>query len=287
MAAKQINSSGEIIKEMQFARNDLRVLALIRDCGFIRANQLSELLRFRGFRSAVHLKHVYGYAKRLVNMGLVEHNRRVLGGNLGAFSVTKDGHDMLRECSFGLCTDDVKTNSDPHADAAGIQHFISMNDVMLKFHQAYPVSFWLTDFLVRFENQLRESEGFGKDFDAVFEIALDGKPLTMAIEYEHTRRNRTRHREAFKSYTADPYIQLVIMIFDSARWIAPFNEALKVPGRRLCFTTSAEFFSLPFSSMRVFRWSGQTAETVTLLKAMQQATENNNQNYDVSYFPPK
>jgi len=280
--AKQINSSGRIIKQMEFGRNDLRVLATIRDCGFISINQLHALFPYRRL-PRTDRSHVYHFAKRLTNMGLIEFRHRVINGTTGALSVTNDGHSMLRLHGLSL----ERTNADAQADAAGIQHFLSMNDAMLKFHKAFPVSFWLTDFLVRSENQLREEDGFSKDYDAVFQITYEKAPLTIAIEYEHTLRNRRRYQDAFKSYTSDPYIQLVIFIVESAGWVAPFSEGMKVPGRRLCYVTSAQFFSKPFSELRVLRWNGHALATSSLAEAMQQATANPNKEYMVSHFPPQ
>ena len=125
--AKQINSSGKIIKQMEFGRNDLRVLSTIRDCGFITINQLHALFPYRRL-PRTDRSHVYHFATRLVNMGLVEFRRRVINGKIGVLSVTSEGHSMLRLYGFSL----EKTNADAKADAAGIQHFLSMNDAMLK-----------------------------------------------------------------------------------------------------------------------------------------------------------
>ena len=149
------------------------------------------------------------------------------------------------------------------------------------------MSFWLTDFLVRSENQLREEDGFAKDYDAVFQITHEKAQLTVAIEYEHTLRNRRRYQDAFKSYSADPYIQLVIFIVESANWAAPFTEGKKVPGRKLCYMTSAEFLSRPLAKVNATRWNGQAFESITLGRAMQEATANKNREYVVNHLPPK
>jgi hypothetical protein len=279
--AKQISSSGRAVKQMEFGRNDLRVLATIRDCGLISINQLHALFPYRKL-PRTDRSHVYHFATRLASMGLIEFKHRIIDGKTGALALTSEGHSRLRLHGYPL----EKTNADAEADAAGLPHFVFMNDAMLKFHKAYPVSFWLTDFLVRSENQLREEEGFAKDYDAVFQIMYEKSPLTVAIEYEHTLRNKTRYQEAFKSYDTDPYIQLVIFIVESAEWTAPFTEGMKVPGRRLCYVTSAQFLTQPLSALRVVRWNGERLETITLAQAMQQAATNKNQEYMVSHFPP-
>ncbi len=280
--AKQITSSGRIIKKMEFGRNDLRVLAAIRDCGFISVNQLHALFPYRNL-ARTDRSHIYHFATRLANMGLIEFRRRVINGKAGALVLTNDGHSMLRLHGYSL----ERTAADAEADAAGIQHFLSMTDVMLKFHKEFPVSFWLTDFLVRSENQLREEEGFAKDYDAVFQITYEKASLTVAIEYEHTLRNRRRYQDAFKSYTADQYVQLVIFIVESAGWVGPFAEGMKVPGRRLCYVTSAQLFTQPLSTLRVSRWNGQSLESSTLAQVMQEAAANKNKTYLVSHFPPQ
>jgi hypothetical protein len=279
--AKQVNSIGQNIEQMQFARNDLRVLAAIRDCGFIRANQLKDFLLFRGFRK-MSQKYTYGLTNRLVNMGLADLNRRALRWNAGVFSATAEGHSILRQCSCGL-----EVNANPFtAGEASLEHFVTLNDMMLKFYKGFQVSYWLSDFLVRSENQIRQEQGFAKDYDAVCEIQVTNKPLTVAIEYEHTLKNRAKYSEVFKSYVNDPYVQLVIFIVDSPKWIAPFSESIKVPGRRLCFVTTKSFLTQPFNSMQVSRWNGPSVETVTLAQAMQQATENKNKEYLISHTPP-
>lgn len=282
MMAKQINSSGRVIKQMEFGRNDLRVLAAIRDCGFISINQLHALFPYRRL-PRTDRSHVYHFAQRLVNMGLIEFRRRVINGKTGALSVTNDGHSMLRLHGFSL----EKTSADAQTDRAGIQHCLFMNDAMLKVSKEFSVSFWLTDFLVRSENQLREEDGFAKDYDAVFQITYERVQLTVAIEYEHTLRNKRRYQDVFKIYNADPYVQLVIFIVEAAGWVAPVSEGMKVPGRRLCYVTSAQFFSQPLSILRVLRWNGQSIETITLAQAMHEATANKNKEYLVNHFPPQ
>ncbi len=119
------------------------------------------------------------------------------------------------------------------------------------------------------------------------EIKVDNRPLTPAIEYEHTLKNRTKYREAFESYTKDPYVQLVLFIIDSPKWIAPLSKSIQVPGQRLCFVTTNQFLSQPLNSMRVVRWNGPTLEQVSLAQAMHQATENKYTEYLLSYTPPE
>ncbi len=279
--AKQVNSAGRNIKQMQFSRNDLRVLTSIRDCGFVRANQLRELLIFRGFKK-VSLKQTYAFTNRLVNMGLVELNRRALRWNAGVFSVTSEGHAMLRVCNCG-----VEINANPfNQGEASLDHFVELNDFMLKFHKNFKVSYWLTDFLVRAENQLRQEQGFAKDYDAVCELKVGNKPLTVAVEYEHSLKNRDKYTEIFKSYTNDKYVQLVVFIVDSPKWMAPFSESIRVPGNRLCFVTRSQFKAQSFTSMPVARWNGPRLEQVTLGQVMQQAADNAYEEYLVSHTPP-
>jgi hypothetical protein len=280
--AKQVNSSGAIIKKMEFSRNDLRVLAAIRDCGLISIKQLASLFPHRKLSTKPHLARVYNHTYRLINMGFVQFHKRFLQGKTGLLSVTPEGHAMLRVHSCGL-----GVNADALADAAGIRHFVSMTDVMLKFHQEFDVSFWLTDCMVRAENNARGDEGFAKDWDAVGRIAFEGKPLTVAVEYEHVLKSRSRYRDVFKSYSADPYVQLVIFIVRSARWSAPITESMSIPGRRLCFVSGAQFFTQPFKSMPVVRWNGQSVDTVSMAQAMKQATENKSREYLVSFNPPE
>lgn len=280
--AKQINSDGNIIQKMQFARNDLRVLTAIRDCGFVRANQLKELLVYRGFKK-MSLKQTYGLTNRLVNFGFVDLNRRALRWNAGVFSATAEGHNVLRNSGCGLVE---KVNANPFNSSASLEHFVTLNDIMLKMHKAFPVSYWLSDFLIQSENQLRAEQGFAKDYDAVCEIMVNNKPLIVAIEYEHTLKNRASYREVFDSYMKDPYVQLVILIVDSPKWIGLFAEAIKVPGRRLCFVTTKQFLAQSFNTMLVSRWNGPTFENVSLSQAMLQATENKYTEYLVSHTPP-
>lgn len=272
--ARQVTSSGRNIGKMQFARNDLRVLAAIRDYGVVRSDQLTEILPFRGFKKII-LVQTYGFTKRLMNMGFVKLDQMALASRAGVFNVTPEGHARLRACGWG-----IEVNANPFTSAEpSVEHFLTLNDIMLKFHKQFPVSYWLTDFLVRSENQLRQERGFAKDYDAVGKIMVGEKPFAVAIEYEHTLKNRAAYSELFKSYAHDPYIQLVIFIADSPNWMAPLTESVKVPGTRLCFVTKDQFLTQPFGLVPAVRWNGQTLEGVTLGQAVEQATRNKRTEY--------
>jgi hypothetical protein len=281
--AKQLDSNGKNIKKMKFTRNDLRVLTAIRDCGFVRINQLREMLLYRGFKQ-ISVKYTYTLANRLAKLGLVALNRYGLLSDAGVYTATSEGRELLCKCGCGL---DDKVNADPLKSSASFEHYVTLNDIMLKLYKVFPVSYWLSDFLVQSENQLRKEQGFAKDYDAVCEIVVNKKQLILAIEYEHTLKNRASYREVFESYMKDPYIQLVIFIVDSPKWIGPITESIKVPGRRLCFVTTKQFLTQTFNSMQVSRWNGPTIENVPLAQAMDQATENKYTEYLVSHTPPK
>ncbi len=190
---------------------------------------------------------------------------------------------MLRLHGYSL----ERTTADAEADAAGIQHFLSMTDVMLKFHKEFPVSFWLTDFLVRSENQLREEEGFAKDYDAVFQItyekARSPSQSNTSTHFEIEGGIRMLSKATLPINTSS----FVIFIVESAGWVGPFAEGMKVPGRRLCYVTSAQLFTQPLSTLRVSRWNGQSLESSTLVQVMQEAAANKNKTYLVSHFPPQ
>lgn len=280
--AQQVSSTGRKVGKMQFARNDLRVLAAIRDCGVIRSDQLTELLPYRGFKKII-LVQTYGLAKRLRNMGFVKLDQMALPARAGVFNVTPEGHARLRACGCG-----IEVNANPFTmGEPSVAHFLTLNDVMLKFRKQFEVSYWLTDFLVRSENQLQQEDGFAKDYDAVGEIKVGGKPLTVAIEYEHRLKSRAAYAEVFESYTHDPYVQLVVFIADSPNWMAPLTESVKVPGSRLCFVTKDQFLNQPFDSVPARRWNGKDLEHIMLGQAVEQAASNKYIEYPVVYQLPR
>ncbi len=281
LANKQVTSNGRIIKEMRFARNDLKILASIRDCGFVTARQMHRILPYRGMK-ALHIKHVYGSLKRLVYMGYLAVSRSVLPGSNLVYFLTADGHAVLEKWGCGL-----GINADPTTGVAGIPHYIVLNEIMLKIHHAYPVSYWLTDLMVQAENQARRQDGFAKDYDAVTELQVDHHTVTLAIEYEHTLRNRARYREAFSSYVKDPYVQLVVMIVDSEGWIGPIMEASTVPSQRFCLVTRDHFLSHDHSAVRVRRWTEKGLEVASLSAALREAGQIPSTRYPVSFLPPR
>lgn len=269
-------------KKLIFNRRDLKVLAAIRDHGYIRADQLAAVIRSRGVGCS-RVKKVYSYTHRLSKMGYAVLNRRGLVGGLGVHMVTDSGHNMLRECGYGLEVV-AKAESDP----AGIDHFLSLTDMMLRFSREYsPVNYWLTDFVVRSENIRRDADGLAKDYDAVGEITVKGRPLTVAIEYEHTLRNSSRYLQMAKSYSADPYVQLVICVLDSDKWVEPVAQSYGVPGHKLCFVNYAQFRTSSFEETAAVRWNGKSITTTTLAGALQDASNVPADPYLPSYNPPR
>lgn len=235
-------------------------------------------------------------------MGFVSLNCRGLVGNIGVLTVTDAGHNMLRECGYGLNTH-AKAESDP----AGVEHFLSLTDMMLRFSREYtPVNYWLTDFVVRSENNLRgtgdvaekrfsmrpendriNAGGLAKEYDAVGEIAVNGRPLTIAIEYEHTLKASSKYELMARSYAADPYVQLVICVLDSENWVAPVVQSFRVPGHKLCFVNYAQFSTSSFEETTAVRWNGKIVSSTTLARALQDASQVDAKPYLPSYAPPR
>jgi hypothetical protein len=270
-----------IDKQPEFSRRDLIVLAAIRDCGFIRADQLVAVIRQRGIPCPRNRK-VYDFTTRLSKLGLIALHQRALMGNLGVYAVTNEGHAMLRECGYGL-----ECDANAHSDPAGVPHFVALTDMMLRFYREYKVGYWLTDFVVRSENVGRGASGLAKDYDAVAEVQLDNAPLTIAIEYERTLKNRARYRELAATYLADKYVQIVLCLLDSHKWVAPVAEAFTVPGRRLCFVNYEQFRASSFAATRAIRWNGNNIESVSLSQVLQEAAQNDSKAYLPIYNPPQ
>lgn len=288
-------------KKLGFVRRDLKVLTAIRDHGYIRADQLAAVIRQRGV-GCTRVKKVYDYTSRLTRMGFVERHRLGLAGGVGVLTVTDAGHNMLRKCGYGL-----NTHAKAEADPAGVEHFLSLTDMMLRFSIEYaPVNYWLTDFVVRSENNLRgtgdvterrfsnrpendriNAGGFAKEYDAVGEIAVNGRPLTIAIEYEHTLKASSKYELMARSYAADPYVQLVICVLDSENWIAPVVQSFRVPGNKLCFVNYTQFSSSSFAETTAVRWSGKMITSTSLARALQDASDGDGKPYLPSYTPPQ
>ena len=288
-------------KRLTFVRRDLKVLAAIRDHGYIRADQLAVVIRQRGVGCA-RVKKVYEYTSRLSRMGFVSLNCRGLVGNISVLTVTDAGHNMLRECGYGLNTH-AKAESDP----AGVEHFLSLTDMMLRFSREYaPVNYWLTDFVVRSENNLRGTGdatgprytarpeidrmnvgGLAKDYDAVGEIMVNERPLTIAIEYEHTLKASSKYEQMARSYAVDPYIQLVVCVLDSENWVAPVVQSFRVPGHKLCFVNYAQFSTSSFEETTAVRWNGKNVTSTVLARALQEASYVDAKPYLPSYKPPQ
>lgn len=288
-------------KRLSFTRRDLTVLAAIRDHGYIRADQLAAVVRQRGV-VCTRVKKVYEYTSKLSRMGFTAINRRGLIGNIGVMTVTDAGHKMLRECGYGLNTH-AKVESDP----AGVEHFLSLTDMMLRFSREYPpVNYWLTDFVIRSENNLRgtgdesggrfgvrlesargDAGGLAKEYDAVGEITINGKPLTIAIEYERTLKSSSQYELMARSYAADPYVQLVICVLDSENWVAPVVRSFRVPGHKLCFVNYAQFSTSSFEETTAVRWSDKSVTSTTLARALQDAANEDSKRYLPSYVPPR
>lgn len=229
-----------------FGRPELRTLAIIRDYGYLTSELLYGIFQQRGYNGC--RKWVSYLCTHLQNLGMVRLVKRMIENNHGVYYITKQGFEALETCGCGL-----PYYASAPDDAASVDHFLALARISVAFHDALPVKYWLTDFVVRSENHVARERGFAKDYDAVFETTLQAQPFTVAVELEHSQKGADQYREIARSYSKDQYAHLVLFVVERQSWIDQIANAMGANAEQVCFVERGELLSHSLTECSAFR----------------------------------
>ena len=168
---------------------DVPILLHIRNARAIYFEQLKELILLDGAGSAIG--SLRWRVARLEKAGLIQRlsDQHHLGKPV--FGITQSGLACLESRGHFLLS--LPSTAEQMLHPTQVPHALEMVNIRLALTKAGILRTWKTDLEVASRNLVLESVAT-KDFDAIAEIDVDGRPYCYAIEYERSPKSSARYR---------------------------------------------------------------------------------------------
>lgn len=189
--------------------HDVPLLRRIFRSEFITQSQLFELTQLE---TPEKNRDVFNWRlRRLASHGLVRKQVAAFANGVPIYSVSSSGFDILsdhgeissiRGDQFARWQELQETRS---------SHALRLNEIHLALKRANVLVRWIPWAEIQAENDLTRM-GYAKDYDAVILLRKDGNILSLALEYERSRKTEQRYREIMVAFQSDHRVEQLVYI---------------------------------------------------------------------------
>jgi len=175
----------EISKE-----RDLPLLKEALHAGFVTHTQLFELMQFAGLEPC---REAFNWrVKRLVTHELLLRHEVPGYGRNFVYSLGPSG--VMHLTSLGEPCTGMTSGFIPHRDASRVAHSVDVTSIRLTLLRAGLLSEWHSEVEIRSRNNLT-GYGYEKDYDSVMTLAVCGREVKVALEYERQPKAGKKYEE--------------------------------------------------------------------------------------------
>lgn len=221
-------------------RRDLPVLSRVVNSRFIAHSQLFEFMRLC---RADQNRQVFNWRmRRFIANGLVRTRQIPYLVPEPIYSITCAGALALEsrgELPFAAW------GYERSASDSQVPHALELNSIELALHQEPERFTWTTESQVRCLHTYAPDE-FGKIYDAVIQVTLDGSNARFALEYEATQKTLARYYKIRQAIESDACL-------DTLLYLAPSFELLRALTLRLRSQEKSILFGI-LNDFKKERW---------------------------------
>ena len=175
----------EISKE-----RDLPLLKEALHAGFVTHTQLFELMQFAGLEPC---REAFNWrVKRLVTHELLLRHEVPGYGRNFVYSLGPSG--VMHLTSLGEPCTGMTSGFIPHRDASRVAHSVDVTSIRLTLLRDGLLSEWHSEVEIRSRNNLT-GYGYEKDYDSVMTLAVCGREVKVALEYERRPKAGKMYKE--------------------------------------------------------------------------------------------
>jgi hypothetical protein len=190
-------SCGEVGKIMRYFKGaialstnqDLPLLRQVMYSKFITQTQLWQLMRHDG--RELSRGSFWWRIKRLTEHGFIARHLIPAAHSDPIFTIAASGIFHLVEC-WGMPYSGPETGPEIRPDISGVAHALALNGIHLDLLRGGCLISWESEMEIRCRNELSVSK-YAKEYDAVVAVALGGRHIRFALEYERTSKARSEY----------------------------------------------------------------------------------------------
>lgn len=218
---------------------DLPLLLQIRDARAIHLQQLREFMILDGL--TIHPSTLRWRVARLDRVGVIRSfpNQRYLGSPV--FGITHSGLAFLE--SRGHCLLSLTSTAKHILRPEEVLHAIELVNIRLALKKGGILRAWKSDLEIASRNQVLQALAT-KNFDAVAEIEVDGRPCRCAIEYERSRKSTDCYRAIREVLDRDESVDSVLYLTSNEEMLYLLAIEMRGTRKRMGFALSQSFRQL-------------------------------------------
>jgi hypothetical protein len=196
---------------------------------------------------------------RLSEIGLLEQLPAIYPFPGDVFCITRAGLQVLEFWDHGLAS--ITSESKNMADAIQAAHFLSLNDVQISLYSTpnCHVSAWYSDREIASMNYSL-AVPFAKNYDAIVQFKIDGRDLSVGIEYERAFKAEDRYKEIAKQIATEKGLHAVLYLTSAKDMIFRLFPLLVCGQMPICFASGAAFRDKAFGTTVAYLQAGKPAQ---------------------------
>jgi hypothetical protein len=218
--------------------NNERDVPLIKEvlhARFITHAQLFGLMQFAGVEAC---REAFNWrVKRLVDHGLLlRHDVPSFGRNF-VYSLGPSG--VMHMTSLGVSCVGMTTGFVPVRDASRVAHSVDVTDIRLHLLRAGVLKEWRSEVDVRASNDLTNYR-FAKDYDSIMTLAVRGREVKVALEYERQPKAKKRYKGIQETIENEQRVDRFLYLFPEYKLLWFVHALFRKTARRMYFGLTYE-----------------------------------------------
>ena len=214
---------------------DIPLLKEVLHAGFVTHAQLFELMQFAGIESC---RETFNWrVKRLADHALLlRHDVPSFGRNF-VYSLGPSG--VMHMTSLGVSCVGMTTGFVPLRDASRVAHSVDVTDIRLHLLRAGLLREWRSEVDVRARNDLT-SYRFAKDYDSIMTLAVRGREVRVALEYERQPKAKKRYAVIRETIENERQVDRFLYLFPEYKLLWFVHGLFRKTARKMYFGLAYE-----------------------------------------------
>lgn len=214
---------------------DIPLLKEVLHARFVTHVQLFELAQFAGIESC---REVFNWrVKRLADRQLLlRHDVPSFGRNF-VYSLGPSGAMHLK--SLGVSCAGMTTGYVPVRDASRVAHSVDVTDIRLHLLRAGLLKEWRSEVEVRATNDLVNYR-FAKDYDSIMTLAVRGREVKVALEYERQPKAKKRYQTIKATIESERRVDRFLYLFPEYKLMWCVHGLFRKTARKMYFGLTYE-----------------------------------------------
>src|SRR6202050_4582403 len=168
---------------------DLPLLRQVMYSKYVTQTQLWQFMRHNGDERS--RGSFWWRVKRLADHGSIARHLHRMAHRDPIFAIASSGLVYLVE-NIGTPYSGPEAGPDVRGDGVGVAHALGVNTVHLDLLRSHALVSWENEMEIRCRNELTVGK-YAKEYDAIVTLALGGRQLRFALEYERTPKTHTEY----------------------------------------------------------------------------------------------